>query len=761
MIELRLTDGTRLELIGDEIIALTYAVNDVGSIETRQGVTSNVFELPITDFNLRALGYPTNFNINQNVNPFKQIPAEIYEEELRIAKGYIQITNPSLSGNVIPVTFFGENAEWFNLIKGRTIRQLDLSDFNHVFSPANIVGSFTRTDGYKYSLIDRNGLNFLTGNTLSCQCFTINTFQSSIVKAIIEDAGFKLKGSLLSDPIYKKTLIADTNNKFYALNSDSGIVRDAYLSVKANTVYTSAGGEQTLDIVSTFGNGGTQLNKPGTNFNLSTDTYTADSAMLARLKFNVTLDLEGTTTPTDVSIRVKKNGTAISTITTSVGVTATLFNFDQNIVLAASDTLTLTIEPSTQDVRTNISGFSIESGIVNFISIRVEDIALEGSVINLNATLPDIDQADFLKDVVFDHNALVTVNLSTKEITFDLKKYDVQNSIDWSNIIDLSKDVEINYTSLVENYARINDVRRAEDDGVFIDRYNGRNNIKFGDGQVRLQNDFLESRSDLFESEFAGTITINSLNQNQPLPYIYGEEISDVMEILTVSGNDLTVSIENNLDDFLKDTPANSIWALITDSATSARNRAYSISAIQKTATEYTITIDTTFSGDAATGLVRLIKRNEEATPRKLIDGGNFDIDHINQTYTQYVVRDKDGNSETFTSIPYLYFWNPSLGLVTDSLIDSLSYGAINIDSRCENLIDRYYQDTIRLLQSGKVLRASFRLTQIDIFNLDFNKLVFLNFYVNGQTINGYFIINKIEEYTGNQDSTVVELIKY
>lgn len=767
MIELRLLDGTSLDLRGDETIALTIAVNDIASIETRQGVTSNEFNLPSTDFNLKALGYPTNFNVNQNINPFTKINAEIYEDELRIAKGYIQITNPSISNSVLPVVFFGENSEWFNLVSGKSIRELNLSKFNHVFQASNIVDSFTNTEGYKYTLIDRNGLNFLTSNTLSSQCFTINTFQSSIVKAIIEDAGFKIGGSLLNDPLYKKILVADTNNKFYALNIDSGIVRDAYLSVKANTNYLAVDGEQTLDITSAFGNGGTALNKTGSNYNIDTDTYTADSALLANIRCNFTVALFDTTTSTGVTIRLKQNGSTFSTISGTVTAANNLsVNFDQRRTFDNGDTFTITIEPETQNITTSLSGFSIDQNkVINFVEFNVENIAIEGSVINLNATLPDVDQAEFLKDVVFDQNVLVTANLNTRTINFDLKNYNVGNFIDWSNIIDLSQPVEINYTELINNYAKINDVRRLEDDGAFVKRYNSENRIKFGDGVFTLDNDFIERRSTLFESKFAGTRTINSLNRNQPLPYIYGEDISDAININEFTSNEIRVGLDNNIEDFIVDTPDNSIWALVTDSDNSNYNRAYSIEEISLNVINerYDIIVNSTFATNA-TGVLRLIKRNEEAEPRKLIDGGNFDFADINQTFTSYDITStllSGGGSATITNIPYVYFWNPSLGLPTDQLIDSLSYGSININSRCSNLLDDYYTQTIDLLQRGKVLKASFRLNQIDIFNLDFNKLIYVNFYINGQIIQGYFILNKIEEYTGQEDSTVVELIKY
>jgi len=768
MIELRLETGERLDLRGDEIIALTYAVNDIGSIETRQGVSSNQFDLPITDFNLKSLGYPTLFNINQNVNPFKKISASIFEDELRIAKGHIQIGEPSISKGIIPVTFFGENAEWFNSIKGKSIRELDLSEFSHVLQPSDIQESFGNTEGYKYSLIDRNGLNFVIGNNIPCQAFTISTYQSTIVKAIIESIDFKIDGTLLNDALYKNTLIPDTNNKFYAL--DQNVARTTSLGT-IDTTYTSAT-ETTILFTPT-----PNFNAVGDNYNESTGVYTFDTGYYAGASISLLMENIGASN-TDITVRAYINGVVVDSVVSSavppgnkplinINLGDTFINGGAFRLFESGDTLSFTVESSAEDVTILASQVTDVGGLLGvFVTgsfgVFAFNIAIEGFGVDISPSLPDIDQSDFLKEVVFDHNAIVTVNLSSKTISLNLKNYSYNNFIDWSNKLDLSQDVSINYDGLVSSYSNINDVKRAETDGAFIKEYNSKSLVKFGNGRFDIQNDFIDKRKSIFESKFGATYTITSLNESMAMPYIIGEKVSEVCDVLLFGPSFIRVSVDYDLEDFT-DIVGNSVWAFVTDSTNF--DSAYAVSVVTRDVsnTYYTIFTNGNFPAtEAAT--IRLVVRDEEAVPRKLIDAGNFDIENINTSNTSLNIVSTlpaTENIVNITQIPYFYFWNPIKNNPTDNTNLSLSYGVIDIPSLNVPLFDEYYPDTIKILQDGKMLKASFRLNQIDIFNLDFNKLIYVNFTLNGQTINGYFILNKISEYSGQDDSTVCELIKY
>ena len=768
MIELRLETGERLDLIGDEIIALTYAINDIGSIETRQGVTSNQFDLPITDFNLKVLGYPTLFNVNQNVNPFKKINASIFEDELRIAKGYIQIGEPNISTSIIPVTFFGENADWFNLIKGKSIRELDLSEFSHILQPSNIQASFANTEGYKYSLIDRNGLNFVIGNNIPCQAFTISTYQSTIVKAIIESIDFKIDGSLLNDALYKSTLIPDTNNKFYAL--DPNVARNTSLGTVETTYASST--ETTILFTPT-----PNFNVVGDNYDEATGIYSFDTGYYAATAISLLVKNTGAGN-TDITVKAYINDIEVDSVERLAIATGNQTYININLgdtalsigafrLFEAGDTLYFTVESSSQEVtilESQITDVGGGFGILatGTFTVFTFNVAIEGRGIDITASLPDIDQADFLKELVFDHNALVTVNLSSKTISLNLKNYNYNNVIDWSNKLDLSQDVSINYDNLVSRYANINDVKRAETDGVFIKEYNSKSSVNFGDGRFDIQNDFIDKRKSIFESKFGATYTITSLNESMAMPYIIGEKVSEVCDVLLFGTTFIRVSVDYDLEDFT-DIVGNSVWAFVTDSTNF--DSAYAVLFVTRDVVNRYYTIFTNGNFPATeTGTVRLVVRDEEAVPRKLIDAGNFDIENINTSNTSLNIVSTLASTEdilNITQIPYFYFWNPIKNNPTDNTNLSLSYGVIDIPSLNVPLFDEYYPETIKILQDGKMLKASFRLNQIDIFNLDFNKLIYLNFTLNGQTINGYFILNKISEYSGQDDSTVVELIKY
>lgn len=750
MVELRLLDGTRLDLKGDEVIALTYAVNDIGSIETRQGVSSNEFELPITDFNLNALGYPTNFNVNQNVNPFTKIGAEIFEDELKIAKGYIQITNPSLSGNSIPVVFFGENAEWFSLLKDKSIRELDLSDFKHAFNVTNVEGSFTNTEGYKYILADKNGNNFNQSNIVALQSWTLAVYQHTIIKKIFEEIGYKIQGTLLDEPLYKNTLIPDTNKKFRATNSERSQDLRLFLNSTSQTITDV---ETNVDFI---------VNLPNTftspNYNETTDVYTAADTFYANLRVSLLILNQGGTA--DVTVNLNINGSVylsqnvvFSTPDESVVIESNDLQIGNRgyVLLNEGDTVDVTV------IKTPATSAAIqENG--NF-TVDFAEVALEGSIINPSAVLPDIEQSEFVKDAVFDFNALVTANLSTKTISFNLKRYDVNNFVDWSNIIDLSEEVEVNYTDIISNYNRRNIVKRGEGDGAFVKDYNESNIIDFGNYEFFIDNDFVNPKGEIYSSPFASTYQVNSFNLNLYLPYFPVEIISDTFEIDAFSAataNRFAVtSTDIDTGDF-EEIPDNAIYLLITDATQTEYNGIWTVTSLSETTV---VCSGLTFTNNG-TAIGRLIARDEEAEPRKLIDAGNFDVDTIS-SYTDIEVNSINSATASFTSIPYTYFWNPITGNATDDTFQSLSYGEISIPSKCSNLFEDYYTSTIDRIRRGKTLRAPFRLNQVDIFNLDFIKLVYLNFYINGQTIQGYFIVNKIEEYTGSEDSTVVELIKY
>ena len=55
-------DGKLCDLESKEVIAMSYGVNRLTDIESRQGFYSNTFKLPLTARNLANFGIPTELN---------------------------------------------------------------------------------------------------------------------------------------------------------------------------------------------------------------------------------------------------------------------------------------------------------------------------------------------------------------------------------------------------------------------------------------------------------------------------------------------------------------------------------------------------------------------------------------------------------------------------------------------------------------------------------------------------------------------------
>ena len=96
-----------------------------------------------------------------------------------------------------------------------------------------------------------------------------------------------------------------------------------------------------------------------------------------------------------------------------------------------------------------------------------------------------------------------------------------------------------------------------------------------------------------------------------------------------------------------------------------------------------------------------------------------------------------------FTTVPYCYF-------IKSGRKDSLDF---------PSLIDANYNSLKGMTKQTKVISAGFRLTEVDISNLDFSIPIYLNVQNSEISIDGYFYINKISNFKKNA-TTKVELIR-
>jgi len=122
--------------------SMSFQVQDIADIESRQGDYTYEFSVPDTQKNRRLLKR-SHYIYGA---PYQYIEAW-FRTSSDVKKGFIQVAEYD---GEFKVNFFAGNSNWISLIGEKLLSDLDLTRFNHIYSRANVVNSFSRTEGYIY-----------------------------------------------------------------------------------------------------------------------------------------------------------------------------------------------------------------------------------------------------------------------------------------------------------------------------------------------------------------------------------------------------------------------------------------------------------------------------------------------------------------------------------------------------------------------------------------------------------------------------------
>lgn len=110
------------------------------------------------------------------------------------------------------------------------------------------------------------------------------------------------------------------------------------------------------------------------------------------------------------------------------------------------------------------------------------------------------------------------------------------------------------------------------------------------------------------------------------------------------------------------------------------------------------------------------------------------------------------------------FFVNSNRGLVLTKKLASnflpdiattrVIYSPLFVNQQWENIINRYYQPIYRILNNAKVLTVQMRLTEYDLYDLDFTKPIHI------KQLGSNYLINKVINYSPDKALTQVELIE-
>ncbi len=183
-------DGNRLDLFDDIDIRLTYSITDIENPIERKSSVSRTIEIPKTPNNDQVFG--SIYRFDQwivSFDPSVRASAYVMQNGVQVFEGIAQLLAVKDNGTTgtYELGLYGETANLFKQLGDAELTDLDFSELNHEWDASNVVDSWTNSVGstgndYYYPLIDYGQANFQRATTPSpyADIFTTSDFYPAI-----------------------------------------------------------------------------------------------------------------------------------------------------------------------------------------------------------------------------------------------------------------------------------------------------------------------------------------------------------------------------------------------------------------------------------------------------------------------------------------------------------------------------------------------------------------------------------------------------
>lgn len=418
-------EGRRLDLTEDLSVEFTYQIDDIKEFGSRETNFSKTVVLPGTANNNKLFGFVFEFgsqnaydentaNRGYNFNASKAATCYAYVDKIQIMKGVIRLLEIVRDGGEIEYecAIFGELGGFVNALGNSKIEDLDFSAYDHEWTMANITASWEPTTGISVSGVTLTGYYPASG-------YFYPLVDYGGVSTNKKDWDFRAYRPALYVKEYLRKIIAGSGYTYESEFFDTQLFHRLVVPNNQKSIrnLTSTGLDARAK-VATYDNVGNiawdvlktgdfTLNAPDTIF-----TYNSATPFTGTLYVYVYGEvLEG---GTYLNVEVRKNGSSIYTHTNSANAgdilafAATLTNqtFNQN------DTLSVYISTDIRGL-----GISISEGTLNLTSSTPTYVTVGyGENIQINDTIPrGVFQRDFFSSVVKMFNLYVTESTSREK----------------------------------------------------------------------------------------------------------------------------------------------------------------------------------------------------------------------------------------------------------------------------------------------------------------------------------------------------------
>lgn len=219
-------ENNQLDLDKDLSCEFTYSIDDIKDFATRNTAFSKTIILPGNGSNNRIFGSIFEFgsanphyfdrpNVGINFNAARSANCLVFVDKIQIFKGIIKLLEVIIDKGSVEyeVAVFGELGGFISTLGTLRIDQLDFSEYNHDWTLTNITNSWDATAGYYYPLIDYGNCStpaqFPTTAKHDWQfsAFRPAHYVYDYIDKIITDAGYTYESDFLETDFFKRLII--------------------------------------------------------------------------------------------------------------------------------------------------------------------------------------------------------------------------------------------------------------------------------------------------------------------------------------------------------------------------------------------------------------------------------------------------------------------------------------------------------------------------------------------------------------------------
>jgi hypothetical protein len=497
-----------IEMPDKPVVALTSQINDLSELKDHQSTLSYTIKAPATASNLKTIENADRIESN-TVIPYRKNRARVVKNGVDVVKnGFAEIR--SIDKTINFVVYEG-NVDFFALIEGKSLRDLDLSALDHLFNFANITGSFTNdsTDGYKYSLIDYGQLDD-TNREIHPKDLRATVFYAYLFEQIILQAGLTFDGNIFSNAKFKKIILTtedDNKGIYFDLNGS--------ISEGESEIYQDPVVPYPRDYLSSF------LRPAGELWTYSmTITFTITAWANGVSSFTITSRYMWQAQYNYIHSDADGAGTFTKTFTWDSSIYLSTVDIQDTIIYEATNII---VKVDFGELSGYVSGETEPQFFIHLLPIPIQTIGLgvtgfgnfgmdlknqyDYTEINLSNTLPDITQTDLVKAIANIFHLIFYTNKTENKIY--IKQFseivdDIGNAEDWSSKLHMDESTQLKEFR-IGGYSKKNYCTYTEDDSDI------KKPLKFGNGLITIADETLPKEQTLFELPFSSSIMVSKL----------------------------------------------------------------------------------------------------------------------------------------------------------------------------------------------------------------------------------------------------------